>query len=143
MASISIYERDLTVQANAEESENVVFVPGFAIQGPANEPTLCRTLDEFQELFGKVPYEFETAEAETTYAPAVVAGTYEKSYLYAAELLRNGLPVLYYRYVDEKTNAKATLNVTVDTDKTLTITAKYYGAYGNDFKISSVPQTGT
>ncbi len=108
MPKISIYEQDLTLVNNSEELTDVVYVPGYAITGPVNTPTLCTTLSEFQKLFGNEPYRFEKSERYSelnmfnakAYAPnsyIVQKDEYEQSYIYAAELLNKGLPVLFER----------------------------------------------
>ena len=96
MAKITILEQDLTKASNSGATENVVYVPGYANMGPANTPTLCSTLADFERIFGTVPYVFKKTQTYdgTQYA---VAGDYEKSYVYAAELLKSGLPVLFER----------------------------------------------
>lgn len=100
MANISILEQDLTTAKDTSTTSNVVYVPGYAIMGPANEPTLCKTLTEFKKIFGAVPYTFKHSQSLTnnvTGARFITAGDYEKSYIYAAELLKVGLPVLFER----------------------------------------------
>ncbi|WP_300924724.1 hypothetical protein [uncultured Clostridium sp.] len=83
MAKISILEQDLTTAASSSIVDNVVYVPGYAIMGPVNKPTLCSTLFEFQKIFGAVPYRFKSTQEigsygeEETYAQV---GEYEKSY---------------------------------------------------------------
>ena len=61
MPKIDIRERDLTTAGTLGETSNVVYVPGYANIGPINTPTLCSTLDEFHEIFGDVPYRFQTS----------------------------------------------------------------------------------
>ena len=46
MPKITILEKDLTTAGASELLSNIVYVPGYAITGPENTPTLCRTLDE-------------------------------------------------------------------------------------------------
>ncbi len=102
MPSIIINERDLTSGGGRATNTNVVYVPGYmalestdgawpdeSIKNAAKKgvPTLCSTIAEFETYFGKRPAEFVDA---TTSKKKI-----DKSYLYAKELLRLGLPVLY------------------------------------------------
>lgn len=86
-----------------------------------NTPVLCSTIAQFEENFGTKPYvwqpegsETETGEAysnrrifpefsdkatPTNPFYAYKTGDKEKSYVYAAELINAGLPVLYYNVV--------------------------------------------
>ena len=93
MAKITIYEQDVTTAGSTNVTDNIVYVPGYAIMGPVNTPTLCNTLEEFKNLFGASPYVFKAPE--TNYG--IKKGDYEKGYIYATELLNAGLPVLFER----------------------------------------------
>lgn len=110
MAKITIYENDTTVETNQVSPENVAFIPGYAIKGPSNTPTLCTSFNEFISLFGAEPYTFLNAQTING-VTLNAAQTYEKSYIYARELIRNGLPIMFYRYVGsgvEKASASYT-----------------------------------
>ena len=136
MPKISIYERDLTTVAIDNVTDNIVYIPGYAITGPTNTPVLCRTLDEFQRLFGELPYVFRSSysyeagfdELATPSTDFVIVEEYEKSYIMAAELLSNGLPVLYERVMSgtSETNFIASKSF-----GNLTVSAKYPGSYGS------------
>ena len=150
MANITIYEQDLTTGTVTEQVSNAAYVPGYAIMGPVNEPTLCRTLDEFKLLFGTKPYIFKSnQEYPSDYIDFKPSGTYarngdyEKSYMYACELLRSGLSVLFERIVPIDTidsmTAKAVFKDSNNpvfnfSDRTgsFTIKAKYVGEYGKN-----------
>ena len=127
MPKITIRERDLTSAGNLEATTNAVYIPGYSVMGPTNQPTLCETLEDFQRIFGSTPYKFRsiqpwpkanddetcvTLSNETKAGFDTVAwkntmgnfyekGELEKSYIMAAELLRLGLPVLYERVFDK------------------------------------------
>ena len=132
MASIKITERDLTTPGTASVNTNVAYVPGYAVMGPVNEPILCSTVTEFKQIFGIVPYKFEQNETlgNSTYR----IGDFEKSYIYALELLRAGMPILFERIPNNQTKAskKIPLVVNDNLDYGLTINAKYPGSYGKD-----------
>lgn len=98
MANIVIKERDLTTASISGVTDNVVYVPGYATMGPVNTPTLCNTLNDFYTIFGNKPYIFKNNQ----YMPdgseiMAYKDDPEKSFIYAAELLRAGLPVLFER----------------------------------------------
>lgn len=101
MPSIRIREEDLTGGSVTNVTTNAVYIPGYAIMGPINTPTLCESLDEFQSIFGAVPYVFnEDQKLEGGFDNSIQfyqAGDYEKSYIIAEQLLRQGLPVYYER----------------------------------------------
>lgn len=104
MPKISIYEKDLTALSAAEIVDNVVYIPGYAVKGPVNTPTLITSLSNFIEVFGSAPYVFRNAQPwPTGYSIGnyALAGIQEKSYIYAAELLNRGLPVLFERVMKE------------------------------------------
>lgn len=81
----------------------------YVVPAPENVPTLCSSLMEFEAYFGKTPYRFTEDqsvegmfEANASMPGAKYmyrAGDYEKSYTYAKELVRLGLPVIYENIV--------------------------------------------
>ena len=105
MPKITIREEDLTSAGITNNSTNAVYIPGYAVMGPVNTPTLCESLEDFQAIFGTSPYIFRTNQAwPTGFDPnATPAGYFaeegdaEKSFIMASELLRQGLPVYYER----------------------------------------------
>lgn len=112
MPNIRIKERDYTAQPSYNPTESIVYVPGFAGTGatkttPINTPTLCRSVSDFEALFGKTPKSLRGATADPTAGsnafqfPSgvtggnVVEGDADIGYLYAHQLLTRGIPVLY------------------------------------------------
>lgn len=93
---IIVQEVNTTTPLGSGASSDVVYVPGFAINEAAsrNVPQLCASVAEFEEFFGKVPYQFTTDQVKDG---KIIArkGDYDRSYIYAKELLNAGLPVLY------------------------------------------------
>ena len=140
MPKISINERDLTTVALENVTNNVVYIPGYAITGPINTPTLCSTLDEFKQLFGELPYVFRNSydylssfdlDSRSNAGSFINVDSYEKSYMMASELVSNGLPVLFERYVP----GDIELAFTAFKDfGTLQVKAKYPGSAGNLIK---------
>lgn len=97
---------------------------------PENEPVLCTSISQFDNLFGKVPYQFKkgaygvddwsrcssypvfSENATPNNTSFYEDGDYERSYIYARELLNLGLPVLYENIVERGTSGlKALPNV--------------------------------
>lgn len=94
---IIVQEVNSTTPLGSGASSDVVYVPGFAINEAAsrNVPQLCVSVAEFEEFFGKVPYQF-TADQKLSDGRIIARkGDYDRSYIYAKELLNAGLPVLY------------------------------------------------
>jgi len=97
---------DMNPQPYVFRYPNTEGSPYFAMNpwAPANIPTLCTSIAEFEATFGEVPLIFATAQAYPSgkfSASATVTdnmyavGDLDKSYIYAKELLNLGLPVLY------------------------------------------------
>ena len=137
MPKITINERDLTRAGVNQLETNAVYIPGYAVMGPINEPTLCETLDEFKAIFGEKPYRFKNQQ---TFAKSVShastdyvfeADDYERSYIYAYETLYRGLPVIYTRIFNVANLAKFTAKKVVQ-ENTLTLKAKQPGEYGKN-----------
>jgi len=134
MPRITITERDLTSTGLSQVASNAVYIPGYAVMGPINEPTLCNTKDEFISIFGTLPYRFKEKQTFTGVTTAKTdfykfeAGEYERSYIYAREVLERGLPVIYTRiFTQAEANWKASA---VNGANVLTLTAKQVGAVG-------------
>lgn len=145
MAKIIISEKDLTRPDNIEENNNVVYIPGYSLMGPENTPTLCKTVKEFESIFGKEPYKFtQNQEIETVRIAS--AGEYEKSYIFAHEILNVGLPIIFNRIIPDSSAATKAKAVSEQLYiNPITITAKEFGAYGNSIKCTFEPitQSGT
>ena len=105
MPKITIREEDLTSAGVTNVSTNAVYIPGYAVMGPVNTPTLCESLDDFQAIFGTSPYLFRANQSwpegfddvATPDGNFAEEGDVEKSFVMASELLRQGLPVYYER----------------------------------------------
>lgn len=131
MPSINIKEVDYTVFSSVENNtDNIVFIPGPAITGPANEPTVCTSYNEFVSIFGTSP----TVRNNT--------GT---AWDMATNLLLRGFSVMYNRIVPESGVNKASSNIVgilvtpgedsaPDTESEVnigTVTELYGGTFGN------------
>lgn len=145
MPSIKISEQDLTRPILSEINTDVVYVPGYSNIGPENIPTYCETLADFQAIFGSKPFIYESNEELSNDVTLAIKGESEKSFVYASEILNQGLPILFERVVaDNVNNVAASVKFTnlgtpvtsgTNSDKTITFTAKYKGVYGNLIKI--------
>lgn len=141
MPKITINERDLTRAGVNQFETNAVYIPGYAVMGPINEPTLCETLDEFKAIFGEKPYQFKKQQTFTKSVShestdyVFEADDYERSYIYAYETLYRGLPVIYTRIFnvgDENANLTKFTATSVVQANTLTLKAKQPGEYGKN-----------
>ena len=120
MSKIYINEVDLTtVESTVSEGVDIVYIPGFstALESDSTAdvkvPTLCRSVAEFNNLFGTYPATFVTDQSYPTgfdsaaipkvgaaNLPMFNAGDPDPSYIYAKELLALGIPVVYERIND-------------------------------------------
>ena len=102
---INIFERDNTSPAGSGiDSTDIAFVPGFSIlpDAPANIPTLVTSTKEFETLFGKQPRVLTHRDVSNYTSYGFMAGDYDRSYVYAKELLYQGMPVVYSNIVGKK-----------------------------------------
>lgn len=118
MNRIIINEQDITSNETTNRSSDIVYVPGFASGGTqqARVPKMCSSISEFEDAFGSSPAQFivdqvyplktastagftELAIPEISGADRIWynSGTLDPSYIYAKELIRNGLSVVYER----------------------------------------------
>lgn len=112
MPRITISEKDLTINNEVDVTENVVYIPGMAY-GLEAGPKLYTTVSDFIKDFGSVPYQFKNIQTYTDNGTSISicgAREYEKSYIYATELLNAGLPIMFdnirslYDYKDRATD---------------------------------------
>ena len=111
---------DITIPYNTEATQYTweSIDPIYSDPYPENEPILCSSKSEFEDAFGTLPYRFYGSgySLDNVTTPAFSnkpggfemysAGDYEKSYIYARELVCGGLPVLYYNYANRGSNGK-------------------------------------
>lgn len=127
MPNINIHEVDYTTAGASTVGTDIVYIPGYANQGPVNEPVLCETLNDFITTFGAEPYTFiepqaypqDFSENAKLTGNMYEKGDKEKSFIYAYQVLAHGLPVLYERVLPERVVGDHT--VTADD-----VTAKAY-----------------
>jgi hypothetical protein len=101
---IVIKEDNQTSPRGAGASSDIAYVPGLAVSTALykNRPVLCNSVAEFEQYFGKVPYEMTDVDVNNTqYVHTYQVGDYDKSYIYAKELINNGLSVIYENIVVE------------------------------------------
>lgn len=148
MPKITINERDLTSAGVQSVSSNAVFIPGYAITGPINEPILCESLEAFTSIFGSLPYVFKKAQTFSgIFNNNVVKNindysfekdSYEQSFIYALEALNRGLPVIYSR-IFNGTKANNYTATSGEISNFCTIKAKYPGASGTNIYYTITP----
>lgn len=114
MNRIVINEIDTTTNVVDSSITDVVYIPGFStasLDSGMNSalprvPTLCTSVEEFYEYFGENAPVFIADQAypaafsdlaKPQGVPMFSRGDYDLSYVYAVQLLRNGLPVVYER----------------------------------------------
>lgn len=112
MSRIEIRERDFTTPIAMFDTTDVAFIPGFVNPNTSAEaergvPILCKSLAEFSKYFGSTapifeanqpyPEAFSVAARVNLTGNMFNAGDADPSYIYARELLSQGLPVVYER----------------------------------------------
>ena len=118
MNRIIIKEQDFTSNELTNLSSDIVYVPGFAVGGTqeARDPKLCTSISEFENAFGReaptflvdqvYPLKSGNNPGFDVYAIPTVSGENriwytqgmkDPSYVYAKELLRAGISIVYER----------------------------------------------
>ena len=120
MNRIIISETDVTSNELTNIGSDIVYIPGFAIGGTqaVRSPKLCTSISEFENAFGESAPRFiadQLYPAKSGSIPGFDSasipvesggtgvniwynkGTKDPSYIYAKELIRAGLPVVYER----------------------------------------------
>lgn len=94
---IIIQEVNETTPKGSGTSSDVAYVPGLAVDAATskNVPVLCSTISEFESYFGKEPYVMKEEDIRTQIDHTYQVGDYDKSYLYAKELINAGMSVIY------------------------------------------------
>ena len=146
MNRIIINETDITTNELPNISSDIVYVPGFSVFGAqeARKPKLCTSISEFEAAFGKDAPEFMSnqmypvndgtnpgfSQDAIPTVPGVAnglvwfaTGTFDPSYIYAKQLIRNGLSVVY-----EKINTVDPPQFALDNNKDIAITVDTYSA---------------
>lgn len=113
MASIIIREEDNTSSVVSLDTYDIAYVPGFGDVSIPNvsafKPQLVATIEQFRSLFGSTAPVYSESYYDGTTAPEgwdvtvngdfeeFDAGNIEMGYLYAQELLLQGLPIYFER----------------------------------------------
>lgn len=100
---IIIQEVNETTPRGSGSSSDVAYVPGLAVDSASskNTPVLCSTISEFESYFGKTPYVMTDDDIRTQLDHTYKVGDYDKSYLYAKELINAGMSVVYENITSE------------------------------------------
>lgn len=99
MPKITFNEVDLTSPGTLNVTANTVYVPGFSVSGPVNEPTLLNSVADLESKFGTGTITFSSTFIYNN-KKVFAQGQKEPSYLYAKTLLAAGLPVMFERVSD-------------------------------------------
>lgn len=145
---IVIKEVDETRPLGEGVSSDIAYVPGFAVQSYVkgdtlvetrkNTPLLCNTIEQFEQYFGPEPYRLTEYDVNSCYAfgenlnmPVYLAGDYDRSYIYAKELINNGMSVIYENLSPTEDVAKYTNvgNVTYHPGETEYLKKAYPNCY--------------
>lgn len=94
-----------------------VGIVGAADWGPVSTPTLCASPGDFTAKFG---------------------GSYQGAYA-ALNTLQNTSHVYYSREINTDDAAKSTVDIVWDSTSIITVTAKYYGTFGNNISVQVRP----
>lgn len=107
MSKTVISEVDKTLETATDVTENIVYVPGITLNEVEDAPTLFASVSAFTDKFGKQPYKFAVAQ-EVSGIKIIGANEYEKSYIYAIELLNAGVKVSFQNIICLKDYIKYT-----------------------------------
>ena len=130
MPSVTINEKDYTIWNVAADNDNIVYVPGFTITGPYDEPTLLTSYADLIRTYGDTP-------PSEQYASGATNATYRMctSWEYAAQVLNGGFPVLFQRIAPLKVEGNERF---VDKTKLISAGEEFLGKYTDtevkDFK---------
>lgn len=111
MPTILIKEIDET-SAVGSTITDIAYVPGLlgtnGNDNNINKPILCSTESDFESYFGSSPATIATEDVTLTLSGSnmvtLEAGAIDKSYVYAKELIRAGVPVYYEAFQPENLN---------------------------------------
>lgn len=100
---INIQEVNETTPRGSGTSSDIAYVPGLALEVSDPEyrncPILFTSVTDFESKFGKEPYRMTENDVDSLYLGSnngvYQVGDYDKSYIYAKELLNAGMPVIY------------------------------------------------
>ena len=102
MPKITISEEDLTIKNDIDVTANTIYIPGISMR-EVSKPTTYTDVASFVNDYGELPYVFADDQHVSNYAHndsiVVAQGNYEKSYIYAIELLQAGLSVCYHNII--------------------------------------------
>ena len=149
MPIIKITDTDFTTPGSEAFDYDIAYVPGFSDKEDCpTEPTLCRTVYEFEENFGTRPVQFKenqyiskptiwtdeknygiTSTQDKSQILIMPANSYDIAYMYAKELIASGIAV-YYHAIGK--NNELTLLTTEPGDWS-TLYGSYYEKIGNDY----------
>lgn len=95
---IKIQEIDRTSPAgNGIDSTDIAYIPGFSClaTAPQNVPTVITNTRDFERIFGTEPRKLTARDVIKYPNLGFIAGDPDRSYVFAKELLFQGMPVVY------------------------------------------------
>lgn len=94
---IIVQEVNETTPRGSGVSSDIAYVPGLAVESAIskNTPVLCNTIAEFEANFGAEPYIMTANDVNIQLEHKYNIGDYDKSYVYAKELINAGMSVIY------------------------------------------------
>ena len=94
---IIVQEVNETTPRGSGVSSDIAYVPGLAVESAIskNTPVLCNTIAEFEANFGAEPYIMTANDVNIQLDHKYNIGDYDKSYVYAKELINAGMSVIY------------------------------------------------
>lgn len=120
MPRITISEKDLTINNEVDVTQNAVFIPGISGKQVADAPKRYDRAEDFIKDFGNA-YKFVSNQ---NYGDKIIIGAneYERSYIYALELLTAGLPIYFYNII----NVEDYIKYVSTTEEDTYVPNKYY-----------------
>lgn len=121
MPSVVINEKDYSVFNTYANNDNIVWIPGFAITGPFDEPVLLNSPLDLINTFGDVA-------PATQYASGATSATYKLAtgYEFASQMLNKGFRVLFQRIAPYKLAEDYNATSTYDIGDEVYHDDKYY-----------------
>ena len=101
MPKITIEEKN-SVRNLATIGTDIPYIPGFPGEDNNSaisvDPVIFTSVSEFKRVIGTKPHKFTEEQKDSANLVIAPAGTCDKSYIMALELLKQGMPVYYHAF---------------------------------------------